>query len=138
MENLLLIRNIFEFGQKVDILNFYNSELQLITKTKKFEKGQKVVKNLLPSSTHTKSGNKIVFSSFLRQKTGKNGVKKCKGMLGRRKKMKPQQIYQQSIFFSVRRIKVSARCKASIYIDALHLALTCRCMIFNKIKNLFF
>ena len=48
MENLLLIRNIFEFGQKVDISNFYNSELQQITKTRKFEKGQKVVKNLLP------------------------------------------------------------------------------------------
>jgi hypothetical protein len=90
MENLLLIENIFEFGQKVDILFFYNSELQLITKTRKFEKGQKVVKNLLPSSSCSISGNKIIFTPFLRQKTGKKGVKKCKAMSGRRKKMKPQ------------------------------------------------
>ena len=138
MENLLLIRNIFEFGQKVDNFIFYSPEIQLITKTRKFEKGQKVDKNLLPSSTNSISGNKNDFSSFLSQKEGKKGVKKCKGISGRRKKMKPHSVYKQSVFFFRTTHQVSARCKASIYIDALHLALTCIYMIFNKIKNLFF
>ena len=70
----------------MDKFIFYNPELQQITKTKKFEKGQKVVKNLLPSSTNSISGNKNDFPSFLSQKTGKKGWKIVKACQDDKKK----------------------------------------------------
>ena len=63
---------------------------------------------------------------------------KCQVHAGRSSKFCKENLGQDHVKFFQDGTKVSARCKASIYIDALHLALTCMYMIFNKIKNLFF